>query len=670
MHWLCQKSTKKTAISPKDLYKLQLISNCSLSPGGKTVVYPVHRVDAKTEKKYANLWTVDTESGNALQLTFGKQSDTNPKWSPDGKRIAFTSNRDSSSQLYVIRFNGGEAEKITELEGRIGYFEWSPNSKKIVFNLQRKSKVVLEREKDDKKKKLGVVARHYTKTSYKFDGGGFNEDTHWGISILTLKSKKVRHLTKGKKYNENRPIWSPDGSQIAYTSNRSEDTHLEREKTDLFVMEVKSKKKRKINTPDGHVDLPSWSPDGQWIAYVAKNGLEWYRNNNVWRVKADGSAEPENLTLQYDLNVDTYTNNDTMGAPVMSPPIWSNDGTEIHFQVARHGKVMVNKLQLESGEMATVLEENGILGPVCYDAEQEVLATILGTKMNPCQIAVQRSGGETKVLTEVNQNWLQKKNLGETEMVWFKGGDGNDLQGWILKPPNFDPKKKYPSILQIHGGPLLQYGEIFTHEFQYLAANGYVVYYSNPRGGQGYGEEHAGAIWNDWGGADYRDLMAWSDYMAEQPYIDTERMGVTGGSYGGYMTVWMIGHTDRFKAGVTQRCVSNLISMWGSSDGNWMFQQCFGNQPPFENMENFWRMSPIKYIGNAKTPTLVIHSEKDYRCNLEQGEQVYVALKKLGVDTELVIFPDESHGLSRGGRTDRRVVRLEHILRWFDKYLK
>jgi dipeptidyl aminopeptidase/acylaminoacyl peptidase len=224
--------------------------------------------------------------------------------------------------------------------------------------------------------------------------------------------------------------------------------------------------------------------------------------------------------------------------------------------------------------------------------------------------------------------------------------------------------------MEIHGGPLTQYGKFFMHEFYYLASYGYVVYFSNPRGGRGYGEEHAKGIYGDWGGVDYADLMVWADYMQKKPYIDSKRMGVTGGSYGGYMTVWIIGHTQRFKAAVTQRCVSNFLSMWGSSDFNWIFQTELANKPPFEDLQNFWDHSPIAYIGNANTPTLVIHNEFDLRCPIEQGEQVFVALKKLGVDSEMVRFPDEFHGLSRTGRTDRRIARLNHILRWFDKYLK
>jgi dipeptidyl aminopeptidase/acylaminoacyl peptidase len=208
------------------------------------------------------------------------------------------------------------------------------------------------------------------------------------------------------------------------------------------------------------------------------------------------------------------------------------------------------------------------------------------------------------------------------------------------------------------------------HEFFYLAANDYVVYFSNPRGGQGYGEKHAKAIWKNWGSVDYDDIMAWSDYMAKQPYIDNSRMGVTGGSYGGYMTLWIIGHTNRYKAAVAQRVVSNFVSFLGTSDLNWVFEQVLGNKMPFEDLEKTWKHSPIKYIGNAETPTMLIHSENDHRCPIEQGEQVFVSLKKLGIDTEMIRFPEEPHGLSRMGRTDRRIERLNHILRWFNRYLK
>jgi dipeptidyl aminopeptidase/acylaminoacyl peptidase len=289
---------------------------------------------------------------------------------------------------------------------------------------------------------------------------------------------------------------------------------------------------------------------------------------------------------------------------------------------------------------------------------------------DPGQIRVMdMATGKSRQMTDFN-SWLKSVDLGVVEEVWFQGRDSNDLQGWIIKPPGFDPDQKYPSIFEIHGGPMTQYGYHFMHEFYFLAAQGYVVYFCNPRGGQGYGKSHTKAIWTNWGDADYADLMLWADSLKAQPYIDPERMGVTGGSYGGYMTLWVIGHTHQFQGAVAQRVVSNFISMWGSSDLNWKMQHLTGDPAPSEDIQTAWNHSPVKYLRNATTPTLIIHSENDHRCPIEQGEQAFVTLKVHGVETEMVRFPGEPHGLSRTGRTDRRIARLNHILRWMDQHLK
>ncbi|RIK15426.1 MAG: S9 family peptidase, partial [Anaerolineae bacterium] len=307
-------------------------------------------------------------------------------------------------------------------------------------------------------------------------------------------------------------------------------------------------------------------------------------------------------------------------------------------------------------------------------AARDRVAWLWSTLDDPAQLRVGDIDDNGKVtasrtLTAIN-DWQAGMEWGDIEEVWFKARDGYDLHGWILKPPGFDPTKKYPSILEIHGGPQTQYGNMFMHEFHYLAAAGYVVYWSNPRGSQGYGEGMTGSIYGRWGSVDYDDVMDWADYAANLPYIDTGRMGVTGGSYGGYMTTLIIGRTDRFKAAVAQRVVSNFISFYGSSDLNIGLDHLAGTTAPWEDMATCWAQSPISAIGNARTPTLVIHSENDYRCDQEQGEQVYIALKKLGVDTELLLLPGESHGVSRGGRTDRRIARLEYLMGWFERYLK
>ncbi len=350
-------------------------------------------------------------------------------------------------------------------------------------------------------------------------------------------------------------------------------------------------------------------------------------------------------------------------------PVWTPDGERIFIQVSSHGSTTLQAIDVKSGQLSTVVDGPGAVGDFTFDAERRRLAYMHTTLTEPGDIWLGTlADSAVRRLTEVNAPLLSEINFGACEEIWIDGPQTR-LQGWIMTPPDFDSGGRYPAILEIHGGPMLQYGFSFVFEFHWLAAHGYVVFFTNPRGSQGYGQAFVDANYNDFGGRAYEDLMAWTDYVAALPTIDESNLGVTGGSYGGYMTNWIIGHTDRFGAAVTQRSLSNLTSFNGSSD-IWIFEQMFGGKPAWESLDDYWRQSPIAYIGNVTTPTLVIHSEQDLRVAIEQGEQMFVALKLKGVDTEMVRFPEESHGLSRGGRTDRRIARLNHILRWFDKYLR
>ncbi len=665
-------SNEKRCITAEDLYTMKLISDCRISPDGTHVIFSVQRVDKDTEKKYADLWIVPTNGGSARQFTHGDYADTHPRWSPNGSEIAFLSNREDEDQpqIYIIPFSGGEAEKLTDLKGEYETFEWSPDGKKIAFQFRKKDKEAIEREKDEQKKKLGVVSRHITRVFYKEDGRGYLPKERWHLWTVDTGTGETQQLTDSEIYDEVEPSWSPDDKKIVCCSNRSENPDLDPDAIDIYVISSEGGELEKIEAPVGPKNNPRFSPNGKWIAYFGyeEKNVPW-KLTRVWAVPAEG-GEARNLTAQYDFHVSSWVINDLPGAPEMMPPTWSSDSQKIHFQVAHHGSTVLKSVTLD-GSVDNVIDDTGVVGSYTLDDDASRLAYFHADMKDPGQIWVREMDSEnSRRLTAINGQLLNSLDLGEVEEVWFEGADGNKLQGWILTPPGFDDTKTYPSIFEIHGGPRVQYGHFFMHEFYYLAAQGYVVYFCNPRGGQGYGEEHAKSIWNNWGTVDYEDLMAWTDYIAQKPYIDTERMGVTGGSYGGYMTNWIIGHTDRFEAAVTQRSVSNLISMWGSSDFNWAFQNEFGKNPPWENLDNYWQQSPMKYIGNATTPTLVIHSENDLRCAIEQGEQAFIALKILGVDTEMVRFPDEPHGLSRGGRTDRRIERLKHIQRWFDRYLK
>ena len=666
----------KRVTEAEDLYRLRLIDGCELSPDGRYVLYSLQRIDRKSEKKYSNLWTVPASKSAPRQFTYGDQSDSQPKWSPDGEQIAFLSNRDDEKQpqIYVIPFGGGEARRLTDFKGTIAAFEWSPDCRRLVCQIRKKDAEEIEREKDEQAKKLGVVARHIKRVFYKEDGVGFLPKERWHLWTVDVRRGRSTQITGGVTYDEIMPAWSPDGKHIVFLSNRAEDPDLDPDALDIYVIPAGGGKERKIPTSPGFKELPVFSPDGRSIAYFGIQGkFKWWKNVNLWIVPASGKSKARNLTGKFDFNCSSWTINDLPGSPARKPPVFAGDGGRIFFQVARHGNTHLYSIATSGGRdsLDTVVGDKGVVGAYSLDSKQARLAYFHADMADPGDLWLRDvTTGGTKRLTNVNRRVLGNMDLGEIEEVWIKGPAANRIHGWILKPPGFKKNRKYPSVLEIHGGPRVQYGNFFMHEFYYLAANGYVVHFCNPRGGHGYGEAHSKAIWNAWGTADYEDIMAWTDYIRRKPYIDGRRMGVTGGSYGGYMTNWIIGHTDRFKAAVTQRGVSNLTSMWGSSDFNWVFQVELADKPPWRDLANYWRQSPMRYIGNTKTPTLVIHSEQDLRCAIEQGEQVFVALKRLGVETEMVRFPDEPHGLSRGGRTDRRVERLNSILRWFDRYLK
>lgn len=663
---------KKRSIRAQDLFRLESVTYAELSPDGKHVVYAMQQGDRATLKKHSNLWIAPVEGGKPYRFTSGKHSDTLPRWSPDGSRIAFISNRAAAAQpqLYIIPFGGGEARQLTTLHGDFDSFEWSPDGKALVCQFRKQDAEVAAREKDEQKKQRGIVARHITRVFYSLDGAGFLPQERWHLWVIDAESGKARQLTEGDVADETGPRWSPDGASIAFFSNRAPDPDMEPALVDLFVIPAAGGEMRSLGTPPGEKHALSWAPDGRSILYVGQKGIkDWWQNDRLWVVSVEGKKSPKCLTKAHDLSFTAATLTDTVGG-MMVPPVWSRDGKRIYAQASRNGGTGLYAVTVADGALEPLIAGAETVGAWSFDQAQERVAYLRSTQQDPVQLwMLDCASSETWQLTQFNRKWLREVNLGAIEEIWFKGPAGNDLQGWILTPPDFDPAKRYPSIMEIHGGPLAQYGYSFMHEFYYLAAQGYVVAFCNPRGGQGYGEAHAKAIWGGWGTVDYDDLMAWADTIAALPYIDPERMGVTGGSYGGYMTAWIVGHTARFRAAVAQRCVSNLISMWGTSDFNWTFQEPFGDQPPTETIETLWRCSPVRYIGNAKTPTLVIHSERDLRCPLEQGQQLYTALRRAGVKAELVLFPDESHGLSRGGRTDRRIARLKHIRRWFAEHM-
>ncbi len=665
-------ASRKPVIAADDLFALRLPTAVRISPDERKIAYPVERMDQKKKAYYSNIHVHDIATGESRQYTFGDHNDRSVVWSPDGESIAFVSTRDKKTGIYVMPAAGGAERLVLEIDGAIASMQFTPDSTHVVFALRyNDSHFVAE---DDEKKKPPVF-RHITRLNYKADGQGFLPGDRFQVYSLRLEDAALRQVTRGKRENVD-PCVSPDGRLIAFVSNRSKNPDIDSLRQDLFVVPFGGGKERRVPTPPGPVFSPRFSPDGKLIAYMGHDNPHdaWgVTNIHVWIVGVSGTPKARDLMPTWDRMTIDQSISDMGEFGEGGAPAWSRDGRRIYFTASDTGVTNLFYVPRSGGKPTRVYRGNCHIKGFSIDGSCRTAACVFSDLTTPGEIIVcpTEYGGEKKArrLTDLNRIIRTNRRLGRVRELMFKSFDGTEVQGFLVTPPDFKRGRKYPAILQIHGGPRAQYAFTFFHEMQYLAAKGYVVFYTNPRGGSGRGETWADAIAGGWGDLDYKDCMAAADWLERQSFVDPKRIGVTGGSYGGYMTNWMIGHTHRFRAAVTQRSVVNLRSMYGSSDIGWELEREF-NGHPWTNFENYERCSPLVYSKNVKTPILIIHSEQDLRCPIEQAEQMFVTLKVMGKTVEMVRFPEEPHGLSRHGRPDRRVARLEWISRWFDRYMK
>lgn len=665
----------KRLLTHEDLLELKFASDAQISPDGREVVLALKSIDKEKNKYWSHLWLV--ESQQTKQFTFGEVYDSSPRWSPDGKRIAFLRTKDKRTQIWMIFADGGEARPLSRLdEGDISSLAWSPEGKRLAFCF-RPTHPDWTREARKKAEESGKSSppRVITRLWYKLDGAGF-VDTRQHIWLCDAETGESKQITDGN-YDEEHPTWSPDGKQIAFISNRSDDPDETPYKMDIWWISPQGGKPRLIETPTGYKSGLSWSPDGRWIAYVGHESEEdpWVPSHDrVWVVSPQG-GKARCLTEPLDRTVGNATLSDAREAHTESvDPIWSGDSAHLYFPVSDRGSCHLYTVSIKGGKPSALTEGALEVTAVSADRRGTTFALILSQPTQPAELFVgalkATKSLSVKQLTRFNQDWLDPMKLSHPEELWVKSFDGEEIQGWLLKPADFNSKRKYPLLLYIHGGPHTQYGNTFFHELQWHAARGYVVLYTNPRGSMGYSERFARCIRGDWGNIDYRDLMAAVDHVVQLPYIDKKRLAVAGGSYGGYMTNWIIGHTDRFQCAVTDRSVVNMQSMFGtcdfafSSDGYWA-----GN--PWAQPKKLLQQSPLSYLKNTKTSLLIIHSEGDLRCPIEQAEQLFTALKRLKKEVVFVRYPQEtSHGLSRGGPPDLRLDRLQRIGGWLDRHLR
>lgn len=647
------------AVTPQDLFRIRTVSEPQVSPDGRFIAYTVTQADEKENRYRAAIWLVAAGDGEPRRLTSGEHRDSSPRWSPDGGAIAFISDRDpdekGKGQVWTIPTEGGEPERLTSLDRPVEEFAWSPSGTQIA--LVSKARVGPERPDSDVK----VI----TRIRFRFDGEGFLDDHYRQIFVIDVPSGKERQLTEGP-YEHQHPSWSPTGHEIAFTSNRNEGWELTNVR-DIYAIRPAGRAIRTITDGTGSFRRPSWSPDGATIACLGTRNLDSDAPRTELFVVPAASGAPESMSASFDRSLTDQSMSDFTVYPE-APPRWEADGRSLLVPCSDEGTVQLARVAAPDGGVTLLTDGRQRISAASLLPDGR-MAVSIATATTPGDIWVRESEGDLRRITHVADKWSEHAALAEPEPFRVRSADGTEVHGWVLKPPGFDPATKYPLLLEIHGGPFAMYGESLMHEFQVLAARGYVVLYTNPRGSAGYGDDFAGALFRGWGKHDLPDLMAAVDWTIEQGYVDPARLGVLGGSYGGFMTNWVIGHTDRFKAAVTQRCLSDMYSTFGTDDIYFAGSRQTIGGDPWDDPDIYWELSPITYVDQIETPLLIEHQEQDLRCPIGQAQQLFTALKRRGKTVEMMLYPDESHGMSRTGQPKHRIERLNAILDWFDRYL-
>ena len=700
---------QKRGITETDLFKFIWVADPQISPDGSQVAFVRVTVDEKKDQYETGIWLAKTDGSEPPRKLTGGTRDNAPRWSPDGKRLAFVRSvekegRPQPSQIFVLSMDGGEGRAITEIPRGAGNPQWSPDGRTIAFSSSAKAED-LKKAEDEKKKEAASKegdkpsgekpseseaeekpresdVRVITNAVYRANGvadfGYVDSDRPSHIWTVTVPEPAAplsapKQITTGD-FSENNFQWSPDGTRIFFVSNRVKEPYYVPNDSDLYSVAATGGEPAKVLSIDGTISDYAFAPDGKRIAFVGTlhgTPVRSHSQADLW-VADLPSGTPRNLTASYDFDIDGGLGGDQRAPRGAAPsgPVWSRDGRTLIIKVGEQGDANIKRIDVASGKVAPLTQGHHDVMTYTADATGQKVALVLSnqTVLGDVQV-LDTASGTMKKLTTFNDDLFNQLALSEPEEIWYTSFDGKKIQGWILKPAGFEASKKYPMILEIHGGPHSAYGNTFTHEFQWMAAKGYVVLFTNPRGSSNYGQDFGNIIQFKYPGDDYKDLMAGVDEILKKGYVDENRMGVTGGSGGGLLTNWVVTQTTRFKAAVSQRDISDWTTFWYTADF-WLFNPTWFQKAPFEDPQDFDRRSPITYVKNIQTPLMFILGDEDWRTPpAAGGEQLFRALKYLKRPTVMVRFPDESHELSRSGKPWHRIERLQHIVGWMDKYL-
>ncbi len=650
---------QKMLFQSLDVFQLEWVADPQIAPGSEWIVYRRMGMNIMEDKRAGNLWMIEKDGSNHRKLTSYDGNESSPRWSPDGTRIAYTRTTQQGSEIHMYWVASGHSARITQLEGAPREITWSQDGKWIAFSMKVSAKppVIVKSPQKPQGAKWAETPRVTDRMYHEQDGAGYVKAGFTHIFTVPADGGTPRQITSGD-YNHRNPDWTPDGQYLVFSGNRSDEWEYEFRNSEIYRAAISTKDITPLTDRDGPDHTPLVSPDGNHIAYIGfEDKKQAYQLTKLQLMDLNGEKK-KRLLASFDRSI--------------SGPVWSPDSKGLYFQFEDKGRTKIGYVGL-NGNFREVADNLGgatigrpYAGGSFSVAQNGTLAYNYTRPDHPGELAIARQG-TIKKITSLNEDLLGNRSLGNVEAFWWKSSfDQLDIQGWIVKPPSFDPQKKYPLLIENHGGPISNYGERFSPEMQLYAAAGYVVFYPNPRGSTGYGEAFGNLLYHNYPGNDYDDIMSGIDALLEEGYIEEDQLFVTGGSAGGIMSAWMIGKSDRFKAAAVVKPVMNWFSKTLVAD-NW-FYYYHNRYPgvPWTNMEDYMKFSPISLVGNINCPTLVMVGMEDLRTPVSEAKQLYHALKYRKIETVLVEIPGAYHNISK--RPSQLITKVDHVLAWFEKF--
>ena len=655
-------SQQSDIFKPIDVFDLEYVSNTQISADGKKVLYQRNFNDIMTDESFSNIWLINYDGSESRPITTGNYKDNSPRWSNNGDKFIFKSNREGKQQIFLFDLNNNSTQKLTNFHYSIGSMRWSPDDNYILFSsfIDDKRDKLIDMPEKPKGAKWNDPPIEISDLNYRYDSSGYRKPGEVQFFIIPVNGGTPRQISNIKPEKRAGQAEWLGNDKIVFSANLNEDSDYNTNNSEIYVLDIKSGKHRALTQRNGPDTSPKVSHDKSLIAYLGYNDEYLsYQQNSINIMETDGSNKFE-VKMDLDRNISNL--------------YWSGDDKKIFFQFDDKGVTKIGSVTLD-GKFETIVDQVGGLsfsrpysGGFFSLSKNDKYSFTYGTPYNPADLATGFKGSKKRI-TELNKDLFDYKKLGKIEEIWYESSyDGKMIQGWIVKPPNFDNSKKYPLILEIHGGPHTNYGFHFSSEVQLFASKGYVVLYTNPRGSTSYGKEFANLIHHNYPSQDYDDLISGVDNLIDKGYIDEKNLFVTGGSGGGVLTSWIIGKTDRFRAAVVAKPVINWYSFVLYADNIGYFYKYWFNDLPWNDPDSYLKRSPISYVGNVKTPTMVLTGEKDYRTPMAESEQFYAGLKLNKVESMLVRIPNANHGIA--SKPSNLIAKVNAIISWFEKYKK